>query len=333
MKINLQSKKDQNQTPDKLSWLVNHGITQSILKTWRSTCPKKARYILDGYYKEGSSEPLAFGEILHSMLEIVFEQIKSGKINSESEIHYQNCINTAKEKKSKYLLGASPKILQIYEKTFGMAEAVFSQYFKYWENEYFGTRKRKWLSVEGKFRCFPQEISPVPILGRRDGVSEDADGIWIDETKTKSSWNEENLVVFLMRDIQTIMYGYSWFLETGKYPIGVRYNLVRRPALRQKDSESLVAFVNRIKEDVIEKPDTYFEKIEVPLPGNTIRNEWQELVSDLMNFVKWYLGDHDSKYTENCVTNYGACPFLKLETSGYDDRVLKRNVIHVELEN
>lgn len=323
--------------PGTLSYLREIGITQSILKTWRSTCPKKARLILDGWHKNTSSEALAFGELFHLMLEKTFTLMRKNDLPIISAGSYEDILKESKKELEPYLLGSSIKIKQEYEKCLGMVFVIVKHYFTYWNNEYFGSRKKNWLQVENKFKVFPDGLDGVPLVGRRDGVYTGEFGIKAKalvllETKTKGNWDEDNLTYFLLRDLQTMLYVNSYFMEFGEMPYGVQYNLIRRPALRMKQEESLASFCRRVDENVTEKPESYFVKIEMPLDPKTVAEQWKIILRDARAFIDWYVSGESSEYTENCVTNsFGACSFL-IKCSGLiDDRITRRETAYVEL--
>lgn len=312
-------------------WLAQNGITQSILKTWRSTCPKKARFVLDGYSRPQTGGAIVFGTIFHGFLEEIFSQIKNGA-SDVSKIDFLSAEKIVRESLQDELVSATPAIIKEYERNLGMAFEVVKIYFDYWKDQYFGSDKKTWVQIEDKFKVFPPEMNGIPFMGRRDGVFRNKNGkLWLFETKTKASWDDENLLKLLSRELQVIVYIKTYEMEFGEMPEGVEYNIIRRPQLRMKESESTREFCQRVKIDILDRPSFYFSKLQMPIPKEMVEYHWGKILKDCQRFIEWYQGKYDSEYTENCISSYGACQFLVVCSGGVDDRIVKSEITHKEL--
>ena len=222
---------------------------------------------------------------------------------------------------------------QEYEKNLGVTSILLKHYFQYWKDEYFGKVRKLWVDVEGKFRVNPPELNGVPIVGRRDAIYDHDGQLVLLEHKTKSSWDDTNIAFLLLRDLQCMVYIKTFEIETGQRIDKIQYNLIKRPAIRLKQDESLTAFGKRLDETISENPQSYFAKIEMPVNWKTVNAQWELVMQDCKKYIEWYTKhDKDSEYTENCVTHFGECEFLQLCSGLTDIRIQKRDAPHIELK-
>lgn len=144
-----------------------------------------------------------------------------------------------------------------------IADALFPVYVKYWERHPDMVERTPLLTEEVFNVCYKLPSGRVVRLrGKRDGVdyvrASDAQGVWVQENKTKTGINISKMTRFLTFDLQTMIYfvalafddetldRISHMLKTDDYPIkGVRYNVVRRPA--HKSTESML---KKVEEDM-----------------------------------------------------------------------------------
>ena len=108
------------------------------------------------------------------------------------------------------------------------------------------------------------------------------DQITLVEDKTKSQWTDLD-VEMLKLDDQTIGYVALYSLNAGIDPcsVVVKYRPTRKPALRQgketktKAAESDTDFLIRIEQDIVARPDHYFNEEDVRVTDDMIIDWWK----------------------------------------------------------
>jgi hypothetical protein len=110
--------------------------------------------------------------------------------------------------------------------------------------------------------------------------------------------------------------GYAW--AKGKEGVkldGVVYNVTKKPAIRQRQNESINEFYKRVEAEYTARPEEYFYRESLVFSSASIANFEVEL--------KKFTGEidrcHDEEFfyqnTSQC-TAMGVCPFMKLCTDG-----------------
>jgi hypothetical protein len=203
-----------------------------------------------------------------------------------------------------------------------------------------------------KFEIVGQEL----VLSRHIGSIKDNDGdIWtimysgkIDMLLRRHS--DQQLVVLdhksvsmfqeshhdkLQFDYQTT--GYCWLAEQlSDEPVrNVIYNCIRKSALRGKGGESRRQLASRIRDDYLERPETYFKRL-TPVRTAEQKNELIAAVNLVANdLLRTYKTDAWRKNMAPC-SIYSGCQFLSICGSGVvDDTVNFRLKVesHEELAN
>lgn len=265
---------------------TEHGVTQSLLQKFTGCKDRFHKHVMLGLRETGRKEAMEYGSIFHKLLEI---GTLLGKNNSRLNILKQ--ANIAFKNKE---IESNDLIL-----------TAVSQYFEYvkWEQD---KPKYKYIAAEPVFRenyelpvisfnpC--EEINiripkgvVIPLRGRIDEVLEINGKMWIQENKTKGQINESFLIDTIPSNIQVMFYAVCSQLKYGRNCHGVIYNVIRKPALRQRQTESTEDFLQRIKEDIEQQPDHYFKRYSYEFQKGQI-DKWikEELNPLLVHVYLWY---------------------------------------------
>lgn len=93
------------------------------------------------------------------------------------------------------------------------------------------------------------------LAGKIDLISSDAYGnVWLWDHKTCSTFASPD---WLRLDLQMRLYLYA-AQEMGLKPVGIVYNMVRKPQLQRHKAESVDAFEERLRQDIRARPTFYF---------------------------------------------------------------------------
>ena len=309
------------------------GITQGLLSTFLD-CREKARLFLKGYSLKTTNMGLTFGSVVHNCLNQIYSDIQHKKLRSipsQSEVkRYTAIAEKAWREEHKV---APPEALQHLEMALLLSEQVLPVYFEYWKKD---LKEVQWTGLESQF-----EIPYTLRDGRKTVLRGKIDGdfllqkkLRLFETKTKSRIEEEDLVDRLPFDLQVNIYMYALRRIKKVVPSGVWYNLIRRPGLKQGKEESLLQFAKRCSDDIRERPEWYFSRLELSVSEKELdkwEGEFEDLVTD---FYDWWQGKAGHyKNTNMCETKYGRCEMLDICAAQRMGRYYKRDKVFRELED
>lgn len=184
-----------------------------------------------------------------------------------------------------------------------LAEAMLAGY-----EEKYGTDE--FMIVETEQTIKTNINSTCQFAGRVDMIIHDdasKKSVWVIEHKTTSSIDDR---FFERLAIDTQVTGYI-YLASQIYDnvLGVIYNVIRKPSIRQTKSESKEDYFQRLKQDYLERPEFYFARQE------TVRNEAE--LKDFPEHVKTiareisFASTHYPRNTSRC-NLYGKCIFRPL---------------------
>ena len=112
------------------------------------------------------------------------------------------------------------------------------------------------------------------------------------------------------------------------------YNIIRKTGLKQKTNESIPKFVKRIVEDIKDRPEFYFIRLEVITSKQEIMEFRKELLGLLSDFIAWRNGKAPHyKNPNNCITKYGRCEYIGVCSRDEYSSLTKRKVIFKELSD
>lgn len=296
-----------------------HGVSYSMLSDFL-TCRQKARFRIQGVRPKRPAMALAFGTIMHNVLDQLHTKISGG---SQTKVPNSRKVKAWVEATADRWLKENPKPgkygLEDLELALGFAEALTPEYFRFWRKKLLAM---EWLGVE-QFHKFPIQISgsvTAKVNTKLDGEfalrskkRPKVKSIWLLETKCLSYINIGQLMDSLQLSMQNAIYLMSLADKYGKDPKGVRYNILRRPQLRRKKTESLVEFIERVRDDVKTRPEHYFIHLRIPADKDELARARGHLQLQLNEFLHWHDGERGHyRNTNACVGMYGACTYLPI---------------------
>lgn len=310
--------------------LARDGITQSILTGWLR-CREYTRLdLIEGWTTIVPKPTFMFGDLTHGVLEHVYGQAekyrKRGNPPTLAEIS-----DYVKEQLKLWKVEhgmVSEDTLEHLHNNAALARTVLPHYFQFWFKKDF--LETKWLGLEKEFE-FELDVHgfPLKIRGKRDG---DLHGPKLFETKTKSQIDEKALYDLLNFDFQTDVYSLSMEKDYGAYPTGVRYNIIRKPALKRNKSEAMEAFLRRVNDDILSKPDHYFKRYNIYRPPSSLKKFRLELVEICHEFILWYQKKRPNyKNTTSCQSKFGTCAMIQICANSNFKAFHKRKKVFKEL--
>jgi len=166
------------------------------------------------------------------------------------------------------------------------------------------------------------------LLGKMDAIVSLKDGYWIVEHKTAGQLGE-GYIKRLAVDDQVTNYFYAASQILPSKPVGVIYNVLRKPSARPTKKETLSQYLNRMVEDYKARPDFYYYQTKLYRDSDSVKR--------LCNSLKYVVEDiqrsRDRSFwvrnTSNC-TRMGTCSFLPICTGGELPEVMARYVVREE---
>jgi hypothetical protein len=221
------------------------GVTFSLLNRYLGDKERFRLYVMDGWRaKEGFNPRLEFGTIWH-----LCEEAHAANRDSFPDMN-AHC----KELIEKY----PDDILSICH-WHDLAAAMFPEYAKHWESHPDVTDRTPLLQEQafdvpyqlpsGRSVRLRGKWDSVDLIGKGKGAV-----IYLQENKTKSQVDGQKIERQCSFDLQTMLYlislaapgGLASFATNGRHPIlGVRYNVIRRPAHKSVDSA-----MKKLREDM-----------------------------------------------------------------------------------
>jgi hypothetical protein len=169
------------------------------------------------------------------------------------------------------------------------------------------------------------------LQGKIDAITAIDGQNWIVEYKTASQINDDYFNrIELDEQVSTYMYAAQKFFEI---PIvGIIYRVLKKPSIRQKKTESLEQFCQRLAQDYLNRPEFYF------FEGKFYRSQ-EDLVQyekELWAFTKQYLYERNHgihcKNASRC-TDFGRCEYMPICLQEADwELIYEKREIHEELK-
>lgn len=327
---------------------VRDGVTYSVLAGWRQ-CREMARLNLHGVTSRASSVGLVYGSIAHGALQTVYDAYRRKRIPTgvPTPAYVGRVLQATEALWKRENPRASQVTLQHLEFSMALAEATMPRYFTYWKDDF--SPKLNWIGIEREFRV-PVEV-PVTwqrkpfatfVRGKMDGnfllrhkerLDKASRRFWLFETKSKYSIDEETIELILPHELQVNIY--MWAMERlhGVAPSGVRYNLIRRPGLRQRKQEDMAGFAKRCAADVLARPDWYFQRMDMDVERQDLDRFHDQFMDLLSDFLGWWYG-HNGHYLNSgsCENRYGKCHYLPACGARQMATFYKRDTVFRELE-
>jgi hypothetical protein len=134
-------------------------------------------------------------------------------------------------------------------------------------------------------------------------------------------------------ELQVNLYLGAMWSQDGDAPGGLMFNIIRRPNLQQKKTESTIQFRRRIEADVAKRPEYYFIRLRMDVDRRELEREGKEHTRMIEDFLRWYRGEVGHyKNSDQCENKYGTCEFIRI--CGQQDYTgfYKRPTVFRELE-
>lgn len=158
------------------------------------------------------------------------------------------------------------------------------------------------------------------LKGYADGVTDKGDHLEVIENKLVGQISSTG-VRKLALDQQVSLETYGLWRATGKVASEVRYRYVRKPSIKQKQSESVNDYIDRLETDYVERPDFYaHEETLYRSSDDLLRVEaelwaWARQLRDLERAPIY------PRNTQSCM-DFGGCDFLPICAGEPDARGL-----------
>ncbi len=322
------------------SWnIYKDGVTQSIIGRYLS-CPEKVHLGMEerlGAMR--TTGALSFGSLVHEALDWLYtgfmkNHTKGVALNLKAvsaDLAVWMKEKLAEDRRILQEAGAATEATELsLEENFGMAEIVLNAYFRRWTRDY---DHYEWLALEKEF-CVPYVMPSgniIPVRGKIDGVMRIRDKLWLFETKTKARIEDEAIVSKLNFDLQVLLYMWAMQRIYGEKPMGVIYNLIRRPQLRRTQKEMLSEFLERIRVDIETRPEFYFIRYEAAiLPHETAR--WElEFLNIMTSIEQWANGAHRFRNSSACSGMFGTCEYIRYCAEKDETGLIRREQLFPEL--
>lgn len=242
-------------------------------------CPKQFEYrYIKNLYPIGESDALFLGKLLHKGVELKDQAKFLEFIENE---------NIVSSEKTETLITLALAMTEAYFKVFGYNEIVHNElYFK--------------LPLENHI-----------LQGYIDGIIEEDDGLWLLEIKTASQVNKDYLDKLKFNDqINKYLYAaHKNVLENfniDKPILGVKYRIIKKPQIRQKQSESIMQFRQRLVEKLQE--EDYITEIILKRTVDELEESIQDTIQDI-NMI-----EQTTRFTKtlSACSTYGRCAYMEL---------------------
>jgi len=305
--------------------LWRDGVTQGLLADFLE-CRQKCMYRMMGFEPAGeTSKALVVGSAIHDALEKARRRLRPGAVLSDGEAEG---IVSALE----VVEAAEGRVTEHSAYAWTLAWALLQPYFQFYCVD---DRKIEWVELEGEF-CVEQDVFPYAnfcFRGKFDGVFRSRGSkLWLLETKTRSIVDGEGLSESVGFNHQVMFYLNALKMMSGEMPGGVLYDVIKKPALRVKKSETLQEFGCRVRRDATENPDKYFFRFEVPVDAGAMAIYRLELRGLLEDFVLWYEEGCWPHYrrTAACLGKFGRCKYLRMCDTGSSDGYTRKKQFKYE---
>lgn len=267
---------------------LTDGISQSLLQKFITDRDRFHIHAVRGKRETDRKEAMEFGSIFHKMAEIGSE-MKSRFTKSKMDRAVEQ-----------YMRVAYPS-----EESMKLARIALVTYYGYrkWQED---RPKYKFIDAEPVFAekhtlppitfnvadCISLRVprnTDITLRGRIDGVLEIDNEMWIEEYKTKGQINIAMLSDTIPENIQVMIYAVCSQIKYNRPCAGVIYNIIRKCALKQRQKESELDFLQRVREDIEDNPAFYFYRLAYKFQRGAIA-KWikEELNPILYQLYFWW---------------------------------------------
>lgn len=274
--------------------LDRDGITYSMLSRFL-ICRERFRLAsVEGWTDSSLNLPLEFGNAFHECLE--------ANVKTSEGVHRVLGAYMAKRQQGPKFTKDQAKDL---EYMLGSIKAVYPAYVAYWDKtptfidrvsspaRRYYDREFHYLEHEATFDV-PHTLPSgrvIRLRGKRDAgfINPMTGKVWTQENKTKGNIDAEGLQTTLHKDLQTMIYSYTFSQEKREDPEGVLYNVIRRPGLKPGKQESVIGFIERVAHDISKRPNWYFMRWNVEFDAGDIQRWVHRTLNPLLETVaQWW---------------------------------------------
>jgi len=303
--------------------LIHDGLSQGLIQAF-CQCPRKFLFRINKWRKKKGKPGTLFGTIVHDVSDAVYS-------SGDSSLDFiDKCIDE--------VLTREGQINDFGELQGAKAFAVLVAYCKYYASD---QKDNKFGEPE---EVFSVEFGTREIYAKRKGKIDGqfypvkTDKLWLLEKKTMGRIYEDDLMIYLNMDFQSLFYVIAKEDISGESVKGVLYDVIRNPGLKLKKGESLLDYIDRISDDIQLRPEHYFMRLEVPFKEsdkNYFVNEVQRKTKDI--FFKIKACEKDTPYkvfyrNQSACRGAFTCDFLEACSTGCLQGYEQGDTIFPELE-
>ena len=271
--------------------LDKNGITQSMIQTYLD-CRVKFLYNINKLQAGQSIERTLFGTCMHLGLEWLYKtsviDVALDTLERKWNIYSNSLIGVKRE-----------TVMGVFELTC----ALLPIYYEVYEKE---IKEKTVSTVEKEFET---PFHNALLRGKIDGIKKETKGYKVIDHKTMSRVVEGSLMLKLSFDFQMMFYA---FCAKSFHPVnGCIYNVIRKPALKQKKTESNKDYYDRILNDIKSRPDFYFFRYPITFTKQDFFKfeiELRNILDEIHSFLHGNISIF--KNGRSCMT-FSQCEFLE----------------------
>ena len=177
---------------------------------------------------------------------------------------------------------------------------------------HYGADDMEVLGNEEEYQCVTHD--GIGLRGKKDlYVRQDGDEWLLDHkfmrfAQSPKAWQ---------RSPQGVVYAMSE-VATGRRPVGIIWNIVRKPDIYKRKEESVEAWGKRVYDDVQKRTDFYYKRIPVRYHDDAFV-QLRGIIASEYREMKVRVGGAADSYRQNlsqCYGKYGECPYFSVCQTG-----------------
>lgn len=275
--------------------------TGSSLATF-ATCPRKYDYKYNKMLEpKGYPSAMVVGSIVHA----IAEDNHNGK-GQESPNAYDQTISDMRKRYPSDELAPRLKADIKYATRVGHAWA------SYWNKVggELGNANLDWIQVE---REWGFQVNANRIVGKSDGYlkHKSLGKSFLYELKTAADRDRESYLTMLQANAQINNNAIS-LIEEGKPCDGIIYDIIWKPALRQKVAETEDQFHDRVISTIEAEPGEYFSRIMIYRSGKALQDHAVDLLAQLDSIKLASESRYFYRNTGSCRQYFSTCPYFEM---------------------
>lgn len=166
------------------------------------------------------------------------------------------------------------------------------------------------------------EFSHVTYFGYLDCLLQDHNGDWwIKESKTTADSSEDFITQATM-NFQIIGYMFLARALVGKWPKGVIFDVVKKTQIRQKQNESLTAFMRRCIEYYLDDSKDMYRREPIHVSKRELAMWKRETRYEAEDILRSHVRSYFPMNNEQCKGKYGLCEKFRICSTGKISRLL-----------